>query len=142
MTPNPPPAPPPAPNLRGVHRAGGEGGVGQRLCGAEQAVGRGAVAPVGLDGFQAQPLAGQQRLGAGRITGGGQELEIAVATPQQEAQPVGPGGGAQWGGTWRPARAAPRPQAHGDHTASLWRPYSIPMVTPQHPNDDPIASLW
>ena len=43
--------------------------MGQRLCGAEEAVGRGAVAPISFDGLQTQPLAGQQRLSAGGVTG-------------------------------------------------------------------------
>ena len=108
--------------------------MGQRLCGAEEAVGRGAVAPISFDGLQTQPLAGQQRLSAGGVTGGGQELEVPMAAPQQEAQPMGSGKGRSVGrgpdgatkGTQRPSRAAQCPP-------TPWQPYSTPMLPPPTP---------
>lgn len=73
--------------LNGVHRAGGEGGVGEGLGGTQQVADAIEVMLVLLDGFDAHPLSRQQSLIAWGITGWRHELEVSMTATQEEPSP-------------------------------------------------------
>ena len=77
------------PYLHRVHGTGGEGGVGQRLGGPQEVADAVEVMLVLFDGLDAQSVSGQHRLVARGVARGREELEVAVATSQQEANPGG-----------------------------------------------------
>lgn len=74
-------------NLAGVYGDGNEGGLGKELCGAQQVSDALVVALVLLHWLDVHLLFGEQGLIARRIAGRWQELEVAVAATQQEANP-------------------------------------------------------
>lgn len=73
--------------LDGVHGAGGEGGVGEGLGGTQQVPDTAEVVLVLLDGFDAHPLSRQQSLVARGVAWWGHELEVSMATTQEEPSP-------------------------------------------------------
>ena len=93
------PYPGPRPHLGGVHGGGDEGGLGQEVGGAQQVADPLVVSLVLLHGLHVHLLLGQQCLVARRVAGWRQELEVSVATAQQETH-SGRGGGV-WGGVSR-----------------------------------------
>jgi len=80
-------------NLAGVHGRGDEGGLREELGGAQQVAPALVVPLVLLHRLHVHLLLGQQRLVARRVAGRRQELEVAVATAQQEAHSGGGEGG-------------------------------------------------
>ena len=63
--------------------------MGQRLGGPQEVADAVEVMLVLFDGLDAQAVSRQHRLVARRVARGRQELEVAVATAQQEADPGG-----------------------------------------------------
>lgn len=76
-----------SPHLAGVHRSGDVGGLREELGGSQQVADPLVVPLVLLHRLDVHLLLGQQRLIARGVTGGWQELEISVASTQQEADP-------------------------------------------------------
>ena len=76
-----------APHLDRVHRAGGEGGVRERLGGAQQVADAVVVVLVLLDGLDAHAVFGQQGLVARGVARRRHELKVTVTTAQQETSP-------------------------------------------------------
>ncbi len=75
------------PHLAGVDRNGDEGGLREELGGSQQVADALVISLVLLHRLHMHLLFGQQCLVARRVTSGWQELEISVASTQQEADP-------------------------------------------------------
>lgn len=74
-------------NLAGVYGDGNEGGLGKEPCGAQQVSDALVITLVLLHRLNAHLLFGKQGLVARRVACRRQELEVAMAATQQEANP-------------------------------------------------------
>lgn len=74
-------------HLAGVNRCGNEGGLREELGGSQQVADAIMVPLVLLHRLYVHLLLWQQRFVARRVTGRRQELEVSVASTQQEADP-------------------------------------------------------
>lgn len=74
-------------HLTGVNRSGDEGSLRQELSSSQQVTNPFVVPLVLLHRLYVHLLFRQQRLVAWGVTSGRQELEISVASTQQEADP-------------------------------------------------------
>lgn len=74
-------------HLGGVDRSGDEGGLGEELGGPQHVTDPLVVSLVLLHGLNTHLFFGQQRLVARRVTSRWQELEVSMASSQQETNP-------------------------------------------------------